>query len=529
MKVGMDSTSQGGVLETASKAENDTKSNTSPSAAQHHFNESTNCSFNWANLPKPTLPPREKFHPIEKFVSDAIDSRHLNLPPTSPSKCEHMSSPSPSKSTPAAEGYKAILDLLRKKDDLPMLCKVFLALRTNGIEKFCSERSKHNRMIHYIFRLNPFDIRDRGAEVVQNHSLGIAYLNFVVALTSANSVFLTPTLNSLWRLLIATDAVTPNDKQLHLSKSNHNSSPEPTDESEQSTDPDDSNDAKITYQIEVNSLLHGALRKVIQLVPKGSTEIYPVIASSFPFKLAPLPNQVNYIKQCFIVLNYVPSMQRQFLELCVDKCLEIDVEIRIAKNGTVKIEEQGKDKDDEISIVLENDVSDHILDEDDVQQQNKLKEECLEKLKNQTEEEKVDEMADKLDTLMYLIFEHIGSMTKSKQKSARQLFNMLMPTFDSVILTTHRCKFVQFIIIFLCGLDKEGENKNEPTQQLDNGVQSFLFREFSAKLIDVVLDPFRATVTRQSAACYLASFASRAACVCPETAVSYFNNLFHYL
>lgn len=511
---------------TLSKPENDSQTKSASSSAQHDLNSTAPCIGGstmdsmtweqWGHLPKPTIPPREEFQPIEKFVSDAINSRHVNSLPATPSEeGEAMSSPS-SNSTPAAAGYRAILDLLRKQDDLPMLRKVYLALRTNGIEKMSSERSKHNRMIHYIFRMTPFDFRQRESEVMQNHSLGIAYLNFIVALTSANSVFLTPTLNSLWKRIRWTDAVTPDERTRYI----------PT--KEQLSEADEQ--ALLKYQLQANSLLHGALRKVIQLVPKGSTEIYPVIASSFPFKLTPSNEQVNYIKQCMIVLKYVPTMQRKFLELCVDKCLEIDVEIRIAKNGSVKIEERGNGAFDKNSDgELDNDGTNHQLDEEDIKEQNKLKEECLEKLKAQTDEEKVDEMADKLDTLMYLIFEHIGTMAKSKKKTARQLFNMLMPTFDSVILTTHRCKFVQFIIIFLCGLDKGEESSEHLEEKTDNGVQIYLFREFAAKLIDVVLDPVRATVTRQSAACYLASFASRAACVCPETAVSYFMILFHYL
>jgi RNA polymerase I-specific transcription initiation factor RRN3 len=79
---------------------------------------------------------------------------------------------------------------------------------------------------------------------------------------------------------------------------------------------------------------------------------------------------------------------------------------------------------------------------------------------------------------------------------------MISPVFDSSVLTTHRSKFVQFVIFVICGLENEGVS---------------LDREFAAKLIDIVLDPYRATVTRQSGACYLASFISRASYVSPET------------
>ena len=44
-----------------------------------------------------------------------------------------------------------------------------------------------------------------------------------------------------------------------------------------------------------------------------------------------------------------------------------------------------------------------------------------------------------------------------------------------------------------------------------------MYREFASKLLEIVVDPYRATTTRQSAACYLASFISRASFVLPET------------
>ena len=103
---------------------------------------------------------------------------------------------------------------------------------------------------------------------------------------------------------------------------------------------------------------------------------------------------------------------------------------------------------------------------------------------------------------MYILFEHICAQASSTDDGAQGVYQMLSPVFDSSILTTHRSKFVQFVIFVTCGLDNKGV---------------FLDREFAAKLIDIVLDPYRATITRQSGACYLASFMSRASHVSPET------------
>lgn len=125
----------------------------------------------------------------------------------------------------------------------------------------------------------------------------------------------------------------------------------------------------------------------------------------------------------------------------------------------------------------------------------------------------------KLDTLMYLTFQNLTS--SAKVKAPKELYKMIIATFDSVILTTHRSKFVQFVILFLCGLDHDKYSHDgllDKDIELDPSEQATLSREFAAKLIELVLDPFRPSINRQSAACYLASFVSRSTSVCAGTA-----------
>ena len=123
----------------------------------------------------------------------------------------------------------------------------------------------------------------------------------------------------------------------------------------------------------------------------------------------------------------------------------------------------------------------------------------------------------KLDTLMYLTFQNLAA--SAKLISTQDLYKMIIPAFDSVILTTHRSKFVQFVIFFLCGLDNDANgNQGASNENDDENTQNILSREFAAKLIDLVLDPLNPSINRQSAACYLASFVSRSKAVCISTA-----------
>lgn len=462
-------------------------------------------SMEWAVLPKPDVDKKAlQLEPVEKFVSEAISSRTAG----------DMSQDA-SQRKEAVSHYRAILDLLRKKEDLAMTKKVLLALRSSGegttMGKITGNSKRHSNLLDLIFRLEPFS--DDGSEQSSSDpkakllnddlSLADAYLNLIVALVSANSVFLIPALNSIWREIVHTDAITPEDRQLMLYKD------VPTSEEEK--------EDIIEQQFRRNARLHGTLSKILRLVPKGKSDIFPLIASEFPFKLHSLEKQACYAKQCFILLNYVPNIRQSILQLCIDKCLEIDVEIRIAQDGKVNIDEK---KDDE--------TKDDIFEMDmggDKEEEKKDTEKEIEKAKEQNSDpdDKVDEMAEKLDTLMYLTFQHLTASTDIK--TPRQLYKMIVTIFDSVIITTHRSKFVQFIILFLCGLDGDLSAKNHHLTSSDDDddneeelVQSMLSREFAAKLIELILDPFRPTITRQSAACYLASFVARSKFVCPATA-----------
>ena len=484
-------------------------------------------NMNWAFVPRPILPPKEEYDPVEKFVFDAIRSR----------SAKDINELDPEHHKSSILGYKAILELLRKRDDESMLRKVLLALRTSGdgttMGMIIRDSKRHSNLLHLLFRMDLFSFdqkaTDGGAKTQRNpfdSILADAYLNLVVALVSANSVFLTPAINMLWRCIQKTDAITTEDRQLILYKS-----VETKEESE----------VMIDQQFQKNSRLHGALSKILHLVPKGHSEIFPVIASDFPFKLAALHKQACYVKHCFIVLNYVPNIRQKILELCVDKCLEIDVEIRIAQDGNVLIE--GATNDDEDTAEVHSRMDEEIQETKPVMKEIEEKKDQLKKNKRSTADQ-VDEMAEKvsfydywtinntfhptavfhnsldfqLDTLMYLVFNHLTTSTGIK--TPRELYKMIVSAFDSVILTTHRSKFVQFFILFLCGIDYDSKYHEEMKDTDEDGQtdQSMLSREFSAKLINLVLDPFLPSINRQSAACYLASFVSRSTSVCAGTA-----------
>jgi hypothetical protein len=149
-------------------------------------------------LSKCQLPSRKEFEPVETFVANAVKEQHQLNSDNVPIK-----------------SYKGIIDAIRFKNDPVMLQRLLLALRTAGngstLQFLASSSSKHARLIHNIVRLNPFDTpkpttavgADQGTQQspTVNYDMADAHLHLMMALVSANSVFLVPTMTSLWKIL----------------------------------------------------------------------------------------------------------------------------------------------------------------------------------------------------------------------------------------------------------------------------------------------------------------------------------------
>ena len=102
----------------------------------------------------PIRPPKEEYEPVENFVFDAISSRSMKDISQLPVDLELQKA--------GTLGNKAILNLLRKRDDQGMMKKVLLALRTCGegttMGKIISDSKRHSNLLHLIFRLDPFPL-----------------------------------------------------------------------------------------------------------------------------------------------------------------------------------------------------------------------------------------------------------------------------------------------------------------------------------------------------------------------------------
>jgi RNA polymerase I-specific transcription initiation factor RRN3 len=133
-----------------------------------------------------------------------------------------------------------------------------------------------------------------------------AYMRLLAQLISAHSIYLVPALHNLVR-------------SLALQRS-------------------DEHGAAAGRAAERQALLHHTLRAVLCLAPSGCAQLPAVLEEHFPHRRHTAAVLSDYAKQLLAVAEYVPLLQGRVLRLLVERCLEIDVEIRITDGGEAVIE-----------------------------------------------------------------------------------------------------------------------------------------------------------------------------------------------
>ncbi|CAG8791363.1 23586_t:CDS:2, partial [Gigaspora rosea] len=60
----------------------------------------------------------------------------------------------------------------------------------------------------------------------------------------------------------------------------------------------------------------------------GAEELFGILSRGFPHKSESLPAQVTYLKNLLQLLEYIPCLQSQILELIFDRIIELDTEVQ---------------------------------------------------------------------------------------------------------------------------------------------------------------------------------------------------------
>uniref|UniRef100_T1JK15 RNA polymerase I-specific transcription initiation factor RRN3 n=1 Tax=Strigamia maritima TaxID=126957 RepID=T1JK15_STRMM len=196
--------------------------------------------------------------------------------------------------------------------------------------------------------------------------------------------------------------------------------------------------------------VHDLLLEISRLVPMMSTSLIPVLSKLFPFYQRDANIQENYVSNLLFITTYLPSKQKEILDLIINHIIQLDVH-------TITEPELNREK------------------MDDVESNSKL--------------------INTLDTLMECLFNFIYDTCYIEDvlnwETTKRLYVDVLFAFNNRVLTTHACSHVPFLLFYMCSMKlalcentldalwKKVENPNSPLvvrQMAVNYIASLLTR-----------------------------------------------------
>ncbi|KAK9901703.1 hypothetical protein WJX75_009400 [Coccomyxa subellipsoidea] len=258
--------------------------------------------------------------------------------------------------------------------------------------------------------------------------------------------------------------------------------------------------------VEIQGQVIAALEKVLTLVPTAPSRLVSLISGAIPYRLRDRETQCIYLRGA-LALAEAPAaaaVREGILAAAAEHLLSLDVEIRwqdiAAAEADANDEEEGESEPEEDIFELEGQTENlHLSDSAERLQGRGGWEGATgggKAAASPSGRQPTTESAEKLDALMGLVFEHLGRRCEAGQLAAA--WATTLHTFQRTILHTHRSKFTQYLLWYLC--EKDPKHCSVSLVQL---------------LLGQLTSPNVAPITRSAAAAYMASFLARAALV-PE-------------
>ncbi|XP_046855121.1 RNA polymerase I-specific transcription initiation factor RRN3-like [Xenia sp. Carnegie-2017] len=212
-----------------------------------------------------------------------------------------------------------------------------------------------------------------------------------------------------------------------------------------------------------------ALQAIMEIVPTASAHMLPAIVNGYPFIKMSLVHHEFYVTNLLQLAEYRPSMHLDLLEVICNNLVKIDVEI-----PKYSLEKTDLDEITQFELDME----------------------CESKKENEKSKSTGDDMAEKLDILMNMMFEFLKNSFYVEdvfcEEYAWPMFDKVLEVFLKVVFPTHDCCHVQFFLFYICSFDEEM-------------VSRFLevcWMKFQ--------DPNTPVILRQTAAAYIGSLIARA-------------------
>ncbi|XP_064405680.1 RNA polymerase I-specific transcription initiation factor RRN3-like [Halichondria panicea] len=236
-----------------------------------------------------------------------------------------------------------------------------------------------------------------------------------------------------------------------------------------------------TNPASVSCNIHQAMDTILQLVPTAPSVLMPLLTKNYPFKGRGPDIQEVALKNVLYLTTYCPALRDGVWELIFHQMLSIDVDIpRLEEHGVISDDTDGTQFHVEV----------------DTEPNPCYNKEGLNLEPSYSHVQVMsNESAEKMDVMMTVLLDHLHSLCYNDGvllvDLARHFLTLLLKIFDRMVLPTHACSHVQFLLFRLTSL-----HESFPGIFLD-----FLWEKFQ--------DFNTPAVLRQTCAAYIASYIAR--------------------
>lgn len=220
---------------------------------------------------------------------------------------------------------------------------------------------------------------------------------------------------------------------------------------------------------------HQALQLITRYVPSTSRFLMPILQENFPFVQKSSRTLECYVHNLLRITTYIPSIQRDILEVIIGKMLKLDVS---ASRSDIEEAEE--------NVVQNQQTEEGLFDMDEDMSADQPSRTAV----------MAHPVAERLDTLMAVLMAYIKDVCHVNDtlhvERTKDLYRDLLSVFDKLILPTHASCHVQYTLFYLCSF------------------RVALAEAFLDHLWKILQSPSQPAVLRQAAAGYLGSFLARA-------------------
>eukprot|EP00123_Amoebidium_parasiticum_P012593 comp21464_c0_seq1/m.29692 comp21464_c0_seq1/g.29692 ORF comp21464_c0_seq1/g.29692 comp21464_c0_seq1/m.29692 type:complete len:611 (-) comp21464_c0_seq1:43-1875(-) len=355
---------------------------------------------------------------------------------------------------------------------------------------------------------------------VQGADVAAAYIDFLEHLVSAHAFYLRPVVEMLVKLFWPRSEWEEEDEE----EGKEDGGDEVTVSTKIGSD----------VQNEVYRRAHVALNGVVQVVPASPPTLLDVLKAKFPHKRQKAACHEGYLRNILTVLSYVPALRDSVLTFAIHRIVKIDAEVTEHLDRAEDLEGQTDDEGEgeaEDAVSTGSGVSGEGGGGVEPGHEQELTQDQLVFAMDgvgadgeETGEEGVDddmggvfpdelpkvrELGHKLDRLMVVMFDYLdhanntlpGETVVEKSRRLAGLFAVLLGIFNEVVMSTHKTRFVQFLVFSMTSHGRD----------LPAVFVRFLLHD---KLLNAKTNP----VVRINAANYLGSFVARHGLVTVQSA-----------